>query len=107
MVSFYDEMITRLRQVFISYHLTCRGHAYCAPFSEIKENVPEYIKKEDNWFYILRYNPESRYVLMCSIIVWLFYNTGKKVKKLSLFIFQTSITSLKKRREKWKKIKIF
>uniref|UniRef100_T2M433 Arginine-glutamic acid dipeptide repeats protein n=3 Tax=Hydra vulgaris TaxID=6087 RepID=T2M433_HYDVU len=61
-----ENPVVKERELFISDAIdmypasALRGRASCVPFSEIKENVMEYISSEDNWFYILRYNPESR-----------------------------------------------
>ena len=40
--------------------LPSRGHIRILPFSEVKHRLKEYTDEEDHWFYILRYNPESR-----------------------------------------------
>jgi len=40
--------------------LALRGHINILPFSEVKHRLKEYTDQDDNWFYILRYNPESR-----------------------------------------------
>ena len=37
-----------------------RGHANCNPFNDIKEQIMDYIADRDNWYYILRYNPDTR-----------------------------------------------
>lgn len=64
--SILDNPVVKSRELFISDAIdvypasALRGHVNCRAFSDVKENVLSYISEEDNWFYILRYNPESR-----------------------------------------------
>eukprot|EP00795_Rhopilema_esculentum_P007172 gene7172-12838_t len=61
-----EDPAVKERELFISDSvdtypiLALRGHINILPFSEVKQRLKEYTEEEDNWFYILRYNPESR-----------------------------------------------
>jgi len=61
-----ENPVVKDRELFISDAIdvfpasALRGHAICCAFSEVKDTIMGYISQENNWFYILRYNPESR-----------------------------------------------
>eukprot|EP00794_Sanderia_malayensis_P015048 gene15048-16601_t len=61
-----EDPAVKERELFISDSvdtypiLALRGHINVVSFSDVKHRLKEYTEEEDNWFYILRYNPESR-----------------------------------------------
>lgn len=54
-------MRTLLIMMFsISLWISRRGHANCNPFNDVKDYIMKYIEDKDSWYYILRYNPDTR-----------------------------------------------
>lgn len=61
-----ENPVVKDRELFVSDAIdifpatSLRGHANCNPFNDIKEQIMDYISNRDNWYYILRYNPDTR-----------------------------------------------
>eukprot|EP00111_Clytia_hemisphaerica_P008651 TCONS_00025296-protein len=61
-----DNPVVKERELFVSDFIdmfpasSLRGHARCNPFNDVKDYMMEYIADKDSWYYILRYNPDTR-----------------------------------------------